>query len=64
MNKRLTELATLRQMTSQLKAKLNATDSKTETWKAAIASLDKLEFDIQCREWIVRSLFAEKILQN
>lgn len=64
MNKRLNELASLRQMATQLKARLNATDSKTETWTTAIQSLERLEFDIQCREWIVRSLFSERILQN
>lgn len=64
MNQRLIELATLRQMASQLKAKLNATELPTATWNAAIQSLERLEFDIQCREWIVRSMFSEKILQN
>ena len=64
MNKRLTELATLRQMATQLQVKLSATDSPTDSWKAAIQSLERLTFDIQCREWIVRSLFSESILKN
>lgn len=51
-------------MAGQLKARLSANNMETDTWKAAIASLDKLEFELQCREWIVRSLFTEKILQN